>query len=94
MAAGYADQIQGDTPADRMESLAQLLAQRRIPVSVETNDQGTVLTAHACPYPKLAEQDQDICAVERMMFAELIGQDVDMTQCRLQGGGCCRFQTG
>ncbi len=94
LAAGYAAQIEGDTPADRMESLAQLLAQRRIPVSVESNEQGTVLTAHACPYPKLAEQDQDICAVERMMFAELIGQDVAMTECRLQGGWCCRFQTG
>ena len=56
--------------------------------------QGTVLTAHACPYPKLAEQDQDICTVERMMFSELLGQDVELTECRLQGGGCCRFQTG
>ena len=77
-----------------MESLADLLAQRRIPVSVESTGQGTVLTAHACPYPKLAEQDQDICTVERMMFSELLGQDVELTECRVQGGGCCRFQTG
>ena len=92
LAAGYANKIQGATPEDRMRSLAELLTQRRIPVSVEQNDQGAVLTEHACPYPKLAEQDQGICNVERMMFSELLGQNVELTQCRLQGGTECRFQ--
>jgi DeoR family transcriptional regulator, suf operon transcriptional repressor len=92
LAAGYTDQIHGDTPAERMQSLADLLARRRIPVSVEHSSQGEVLTERACPYPMLAEQDQDICNMERMMFAELLGQNVELTQCRLQGGGDCRFQ--
>jgi predicted ArsR family transcriptional regulator len=92
LAAGYADQIHGDTPAERMQSLADLLAQRRIPVSVEESEQGPVLTQHACPYPKLAEQDQSVCQMERMMFSELLGQDVELTQCRLEGGAECRFQ--
>jgi DeoR family transcriptional regulator, suf operon transcriptional repressor len=75
-----------------MESLAELLAERRIPVSVENSPQGAVLTQHACPYPKLAEQDQGICNMEQMMFSELLGQDVELTHCRLEGGGDCRFQ--
>jgi predicted ArsR family transcriptional regulator len=93
LAAGYADQIQGETPAERMESLAKLLAQRQIPVSVEAHSSGNpVLTEHACPYPKLAEQDEGICNMEQMLFSELLGQDVELTQCRLQGGSECRFQ--
>ena len=93
LAAGYRNQIQGTTPAERMQSLANLLAERRIPASVEEDTgQGAALTTHACPYPKLAEQDQDVCNVERMMFSELIGQDVELTKCRLEGGGECRFQ--
>jgi DeoR family transcriptional regulator, suf operon transcriptional repressor len=92
LAAGYADQIRGNTAEERMHSLGELLSQRRIPVSVEHNDQGAVLTEHACPYPKLAEQDPGICNVERMMFSELLGQNVELTQCRLQGGTECRFQ--
>jgi predicted ArsR family transcriptional regulator len=92
MAAGYADQIQGNTPAERMKSLADLLAQRRIPVSVEESSQGTVLTQHACPYPKLSEQDSSVCNMERMMFSELLGQEVRLTECRREGGGECRFQ--
>jgi DeoR family transcriptional regulator, suf operon transcriptional repressor len=91
LAAGYVDQIRGDTPEERMHSLAELLAARRIPVSVEQSGRGTVLTEHACPYPKLAEQDQGICSVEQMMFSELLGHNVELTQCRLQGGTECRF---
>jgi DeoR family transcriptional regulator, suf operon transcriptional repressor len=56
--------------------------------------QSAVLTVRVCPYPELAEVDRGICAMERMMFADLIEQDVRLTACRLDGDPCCRFQTG
>jgi predicted ArsR family transcriptional regulator len=62
----------------------------RIPPASES----AVLTVWACPYPELAEVDRGICAMERMMFAELLEQDVRLTACRLDGDPCCRFQTG
>jgi DeoR family transcriptional regulator, suf operon transcriptional repressor len=92
MALGYADQIQGNTPAERIQSLADLLAQRRIPVSVDESHEGTILTQHACPYPKLSEQDPSVCNMERMMYSEVLGQEVEMAECRRQGGSECRFQ--
>jgi predicted ArsR family transcriptional regulator len=92
LAVGYASQIHGHTSAERMRSLRDLLAQRRIPVSVEESSPGMVLTARACPYPSLAEQDPGICSMERMLFSELLGEDVELTHCRLEGGGECRFQ--
>jgi hypothetical protein len=32
--------------------------------------------------------------MEKMMFSELIGNELELTQCRLDGGSDCRFQTG
>jgi DeoR family suf operon transcriptional repressor len=93
MARGYANQIEGKTPAERLHSVAELLAQRRIPVSIEENNSQPSLTTHACPYPNLAEKDQSICSMERMMISELVGKDVQLTQCRLEGDDQCRFQT-
>jgi hypothetical protein len=55
--------------------------------------ESAVLTVWACPYPELAEVDRGICAMERLMFAELLEQDVRLTACRLDGDPCCRFQT-
>jgi len=94
LASGYAAQIQGNTPTERLQSLAELLNQRRIPATVGSTDNHATLTAHACPYPNLAEEDGSICQMEKMMFSELIGNELELTQCRLNGGGDCRFQSG
>jgi DeoR family suf operon transcriptional repressor len=91
LAAEYADQVQGSTLTERMRSLGELLAQRRIPTSVNDFAHQLAMTAHACPYPKLAEQDRTVCAMEEMLFSELLGQEVKLTRCRLDGGGYCCF---
>lgn len=94
LATGYASQIQGSTPEERLHSLGNLLNQRRIPVSVEANAEGgATLTAHACPYPNLSNDDQDICKMERMMFSQLIGQEIELKQCRRDGDAECCFET-
>ncbi len=93
MSGMYANQIQGSTTAERMESVSQMMRERDVPFHVEQNGQLPVLTATACPYPDLAEQDRGICAVEKIMFSELLGAGVKLTDCRLDGAGCCRFET-
>ena len=92
LASGYAEQIRGTTPAERMQSLGELLARRHIPTSVEDSGQGPALRTHMCPYPTLAERDRSVCAMERMLFSEVLGQAVELTDCRLDGGTDCRFQ--
>jgi DeoR family transcriptional regulator, suf operon transcriptional repressor len=94
MAAKYASQVEGKTPAERLRSLADLLAKRRISVSVDDTNSHPVLNTHSCPYPNLAEHDQSVCSMERMMFTELVGEEVKLTQCRLEGDPQCRFQAG
>jgi predicted ArsR family transcriptional regulator len=91
----YAKQIEGRTLVERMRSLADLLAERRIPFSVEIADQAgqlPVLTAHVCPYPELAESDRTICALERVLLSELLGENIKLAHCRLDGGSSCQFQ--
>jgi len=94
LAKGYANQVSGQTPTERLQSVAEILAQRRIPATVDESTANPTLTEHACPYPDLAEQDHSICTMERMLFSELVGKEVKLTQCRLEGDGQCRFQVG
>jgi predicted ArsR family transcriptional regulator len=72
--------------------VAEILAQRRIPSSVDDNSANPTLTTHVCPYQVLAEQDPSICTMERMMISELVGKDVKLIKCRLEGDEQCRFQ--
>jgi len=93
VAGMYAGRVQAESPAERMQQLAEVFAERNMPFSVEGTADLPVLTAWACPYPTLAEQDRGVCAMENMVFTELIGEKVKLSECRLDGSNCCRFQT-
>jgi predicted ArsR family transcriptional regulator len=91
----YAKQIEGHTTLERMRSLAGILAERRVPFSVEEPAKPgelPTLTAHVCPYPELADTDRTVCAMERVLFSELLGTNVKVSRCRLDGGSDCQFQ--
>ncbi len=93
MAHLYGDQVGGSTTVERMESVSEVFGDRDVPFTVEGSDALPVLTAQACPYPELAEQDRGVCAMERMMLAELVGDHLRLAECRLDGDDCCRFVT-
>lgn len=105
LADRYADRVTGDTLEEKMRALAEVFNENRIPFEVESTTAGAmpgsdgaktatlpVLKALACPYPVLAEQDRSVCAMERMMFSEALGESVKLSQCRLDGDGCCSFE--
>lgn len=94
LAAHYGSEVDGDSLESRMDSIARVFASRDIPVEIETREGEDlpVLTVLACPYPDLAEQDRGVCAMERMMVAELVGENVKLDKCRIDGDSCCTFQ--
>jgi DeoR family suf operon transcriptional repressor len=91
LASAYRERVSGDTPAERLESVAGIFRERDICCSVTHEGVLPVLTSHACPYPDLAEEDRGICAAERVMLQELAGTNVRLSDCRLDGGSICRF---
>jgi DeoR family transcriptional regulator, suf operon transcriptional repressor len=90
----YRDQITGETLDERMESLVALMRSRSIPFEVIRPEGGQlpVLKALACPYPSLAEQDRSVCSMEKMLFAEILGDGLRLHDCRLDGDIHCTFE--
>jgi len=84
-------EVPGTAPVDRLEGTAALLRGRRVSAEFLAGDL-PVLVNHSCPYPDLAECDSGICAAERFMIQHLVGAPVQLTECRLDGGTCCRFE--
>lgn len=91
LADQYAEEITGDTLLEKMDSLAAMFARKRIPFEVSFSDGLPVLNATACPYPELAEQDRGICGMERLLFEEMLGEEIRLSTCRLDGADCCEF---
>jgi len=97
LADRHRGEIAGDTPGQRLASVAAAMSRRGIACSTHEITHGSargdlaVLTTHTCPYPDLAEEDRAVCAAERLMLQDLVGAPVTLSECRLDGGGCCRF---
>ena len=89
----YADAICGTTLKSRMESLRDLLAKRRVRCDVDTRGDVPTFTLRDCPYPELAELDSTVCQMETMLFSQLLGDEVVLSQCRLDGHACCQFSS-
>jgi predicted ArsR family transcriptional regulator len=87
----YADAIHGTTLKARMESLRELLGKRRVRCEVDTLGLAPTFTLRDCPYPALAEVDSSICEMETMLFSQMLGDEVVLSQCRLDGHSCCQF---
>lgn len=90
----YSPQVTGATLDERLDAVANLFSERQIPFAVDrANSALPVLTTFACPYPDLAEQDRTICSLERILFSRLVGENLRLTSCRLDGSNCCTFAT-
>lgn len=92
LAASYRDRITGANLGERMEALEKLFEDRGVPLRIDRSVELPVLTVADCPYPALAEEDRGICAMEKMLFSELLDAPVRLSQCRLDGHTCCQFQ--
>ena len=87
----YADTIYGTTLKARMESLRELLEKRRVRCEIDTPGGDLTFTLRDCPYLDLAEVDSTICQMETMLFSQLLGDEIVLSQCRLDGHTCCQF---
>jgi predicted ArsR family transcriptional regulator len=91
LVARYRNRVSGSTLGDRMAALAQVMEERDIPFHVDQSGQLPVISALACPYPELAQRDRGVCAMEKLMLSEVLGNDVRLSACRLDGASCCTF---
>lgn len=92
MAMMYADATAGQTLEQKLAALSDLFGERRVPLKFDESGSLPVLRAMTCPYPQLADQDRSICAMERLLFAEVLGTDVRLAGCRLEGNSECTFE--
>jgi predicted ArsR family transcriptional regulator len=91
LADRYRKEVGGDTLSARMAALSGVMGERDIPFKVESGGSLPVLSALACPYPELARRDRSVCTMEKMMLSEILGENVRLSECRLDGATCCTF---
>lgn len=75
----------------RIRRLAGALSEQGMLVESDGGEAGLRLTVYACPYSDLAAEHPQICELERETFSDLIGREVELEHCLLDGQNCCAF---
>lgn len=82
------------TLRDRLEQLKGALNRNGFSVEVDEDESAglPILRETSCPYLELAENDPDICQLERTVFEQVLSASLTVTSRCLEGHGCCEFQ--
>ncbi|MEE2989752.1 MAG: MarR family transcriptional regulator [Planctomycetota bacterium] len=92
LASMYADKVAGDSLEQRMQAVKALFEDRQLPVAVDASASLPVISVETCPYPDLAEHDREVCNMEGMLFSEMLGVQMNLTSCQLDGDCSCTFE--
>ncbi|WP_166824317.1 helix-turn-helix transcriptional regulator [Thalassoroseus pseudoceratinae] len=82
----------GKTLGEKFERLKDALSDRGFQVELDHTGDLPILRENHCPYLDLAQADDSICELEKEVFRRVLGTDVRLTQCCLDGHSCCEFE--
>ncbi|HEX9440834.1 MAG TPA: DeoR family transcriptional regulator [Roseiflexaceae bacterium] len=89
LAEEYGAQIFGGELPERLEALRGALEARGIPAEVQPSGAGMQL--FACPYLDVAQEHAGICAMERRMVEQLLGETIALEGTIREGRRSCHF---
>lgn len=92
MADSYRGHIDGEKLPERLEALRIVLETRGIPAELQPEGDGFHM--FACPYLDVAQEHAGVCAMERRMIEELLGDHIhlEVEPSIRKGGRSCHFR--
>jgi predicted ArsR family transcriptional regulator len=92
LAHRYASSVRSTILQDRVQQLAGVLYRQGVLTDVSAADENTIiLKTYNCPYHDLAQEHREICEMDENMMRTLLGSEVNLSACIMDGHGSCSF---
>lgn len=91
LAERYTASVRSRVLRERVEQLAGVLDQQGVLTDVAEDDDTIILKTYNCPYHELAQEHREICAMDEGMMRQLLGSEVNLSACLMDGHGSCSF---
>lgn len=92
LARRYADSVRSNLLRERVEEMADALGKRGVLTDISTQDDSTIiLKTYNCPYHELAQEYRDVCEMDENLMRKVLGADVNLSSCIMDGHGGCSF---
>ena len=77
---------------NRVQEMAGVLGRLGVLTDVFPQDNDTImLKTYNCPYHELAQEHRQICDMDQEMMQQVLGHDVALNACIMDGAGGCSF---
>ena len=86
-------------PVARLNEIATILDELGYEAATDTaqGEQAKIekavpeIIARNCVFHQLAETNDDVCQLDLALIEELLGEPIELKECIVKGGKCCRF---
>jgi predicted ArsR family transcriptional regulator len=89
LAEEYRDQVAGDGVEERLAALRTALERRGIPIEIQPS--GDSFRLFACPYLDVMQEHAGVCAMERRMVEQVLGEQIVLEGTIREGQRSCHF---
>ncbi|MCH7989739.1 MAG: helix-turn-helix transcriptional regulator [Planctomycetes bacterium] len=88
----YGNLVHGESLLERMEQLKEAMVETGFDVEIDLSGPLPIFRENNCPYHDLASSDSRICEFEQEVFQSVLGVELNLSQCCLDGHHCCEFE--
>jgi predicted ArsR family transcriptional regulator len=89
LAHEYSDLVSSSDVQARLDELREALEARGVPAAVQ--EAGTRIEIHSCPYFDVAQENAEVCKMDRRMLEQVLGQEIILEQSIREGHHSCCF---
>ena len=88
----YRKDITAVDPAERLREFSELLNREGTLSDLEEHQGELVLRERICPFSEVVDGHREICEMEAKMISAVVGQPLELCDCRQDGCDSCTFQ--
>ena len=91
LARKYASTVRASALQERVKELAGTLNGNGVLTDAVMHDNAIMLRTYNCPFHELASEHREICEMDTNMMRKVLGSDVNLSACMLDGHAGCTF---
>ena len=88
----YRARLEGRPLAERVQEANKIVQERGSLSEVVQDGDSWLIKQYTCPFPKVAEENSCVCALDVEFIRQLVGADARLSTSLLRGDDCCTYR--
>ena len=88
----YRARLEGRSLAERVQETSKIIQERGSLSEAVQDGDDWLIKQYTCPFPKVAEKNSCVCALDVEFVRQLVGADARLSTSLLRGDDCCTYR--